>query len=52
MLGTNVLARDRKTEHGAFEDCALEQVALPTTLERIQFRAFAGCGRLVAITLP
>lgn len=52
VLGTNVLARDKETEHGAFEDCALEQVSLSTTLERIQFRAFAKCDRLVAITLP
>lgn len=52
VLGINVLDKDKSSEKGAFEDSALEQVSLPATLERIQFRAFAKCDKLVKITLP
>ena len=52
VLGTNVLDSERQTEHGAFEESALERVVLPSTLERIQFRAFAGCKKLTGVALP
>ena len=37
---------------GVFEDCALEEVRLPSTLWRIEYNAFRGCRRLASIRLP
>ena len=37
---------------GVFEDCALEEVRLPSTLWRIEYNAFRGYRRLASIRLP
>lgn len=38
--------------YGAFEKSALENVELPSTLKRIEFATFSGCGDLKDILLP
>ena len=37
---------------GVFQYSGLEQIYLPSTLERIKFKAFSGCINLKSITLP
>ena len=37
---------------GVFENSALERIRLPSTLKRIERRAFMGCGNLKRVLLP
>lgn len=40
MLGTNEHTNDDDWEYGVFEECALEDIELPRTLKKIDYRAF------------
>ena len=37
---------------GVFEDSAVERVALPSTLKKIEYSAFSGCRNLRDVLLP
>ena len=37
---------------GVFEGSALERVELPSTLKRLGYKVFFGCGRLRSVRLP
>lgn len=52
MLGTNEHTNDDDWEYGVFGECALENIELPSTLKKIECRAFQGCEGLKSIELP
>ena len=52
VLGTDEYPSDRGLYCGVFEGSALESVTLPSTLRRIGYRAFIGCEKLEAVSLP
>lgn len=51
-LGVEEYDDDRDQYVGVFQECALEEVRLPTTLKRIEYRAFADCEELRQVRLP
>ena len=51
-LGTDKHADGGKGWHGVFEGSALENVQLPSTLKRLERRAFKECKSLKSIELP
>ena len=51
-LGTDACANNDEALDGVFQNSALESVTLPSTLRRVEYRAFADCGSLRAIRLP
>ena len=52
MLGTGEYENDGTLLYGVFEESALEDVRLPSTLKKIKFRAFNVCTNLRSIKLP
>lgn len=50
VLGTN--ENDDHTCYGVFQCSAVENVELPSTLQRIEENAFFACTRLQSISLP
>ena len=51
-LGTDELTPEGEHYLGVFEESGLRDVKLPSTLKRIECRAFAECENLTAIELP
>ena len=51
-LGTDEYQSDGSMWSGAFQESALENVRLPSTLKKIEYRTFAGCENLKAIEFP
>ena len=52
VLGTDESQRDGSMWSGAFQESALENVRLPSTLKRIEYGAFMGCESLKTAKLP
>ena len=52
VLGTGEYENDGTLLYGVFEESALEDVRLPSTLKKIKFRAFNVCTDLRSIKLP
>ena len=52
VLGTDEYTDDGKLLYGLFEESSVECVELPSTLKRIEYRAFEDCKNLRHITLP
>ena len=51
-LGTDEYSRSNCMYDGVFDGSALEDVVLPPTLRRIEYRAFAECSNLKRVKLP
>ena len=51
-LGTNEYRENGTMCIGVFQESALESVSLPSTLKRIEYRAFMRCGALREIDFP
>ena len=51
-LGTDEYQEEGKMWCGVFEESALEEVALPSTLRKIEYRAFENCKNLRRVLLP
>ena len=51
-LGTDEYTPNGRPWYGVFQDSALVNVRLPSTLRRIEYYAFQNCRRLKGITLP
>ena len=51
-LGTDEYAADGRPWCGVFQESAVEDVRLPSTLRRIEYYAFQNCRKLKGITLP
>ena len=52
VLGTDEYNDGNGTYEGIFENSALVEVELPSTLKRIEYSAFANCENLRKINLP
>ena len=52
VLGTDEYPGSGELYYGVFEESALENVRLPSTLRRIEYAAFQGCGGLKGVQLP
>ena len=52
MLGTDEYFGDDEQMRGVFEESALENIKLPSTLRRIEYSAFKNCKNLKSIGLP
>ena len=48
----DVLTAEKGELCGAFEDSALEEIVIPSTMQRLHYRTFRGCKRLAEIRLP
>ena len=51
-LGTDEYDDDGTLFYGVFEESALENVWLPSTLKRIEYSVFSDCRNLKNINLP
>ena len=51
MLGTDEYFGDDEPMRGVFEESALENIKLPSTLRRIEYSAFKNCKNLKSIDL-
>ena len=51
-LGTDEYMPDGRRYPGVFQESGLQQVGLPPTLKRVEYRAFMDCERLRAVQLP
>ena len=52
VLGTDEYRPDGKEYSGVFQESGLTRVKLPSTLKRIEYRAFTACESLKYIDLP
>ena len=52
MLGTDEYFGDDEQMCGVFEESALENIKLPSTLRRIEYSVFKSCKNLKSIDLP
>ena len=52
VLGTDEYAESGRAWRGVFERSAVENVALPSTLRKIEYRAFRECKNLKHVKLP
>ena len=52
VLGTDEYLADYEMWNGVFQRSTLESVTLPSTLKRIEYRAFAQCRNLRKVQLP
>ena len=52
VLGTDEYRQDGKEYSGVFQESGLKRVKLPSTLKRIEYRAFTACESLKCIDLP
>ena len=51
-LGTDEYPEKDKVWYGTFEESAVENINLPSTLKRIEYRAFRGCKNLKGLEFP
>ena len=52
MLGTDEYLDDGRMWCGVFQNSALEDIFLPSTLKRIEYNTFQSCKSLRSINLP
>lgn len=52
ILGTDEYTKEDKIQYGVFEESVVEKIAFPSTLRRIEYRAFVGCESLKNIVFP
>lgn len=51
-LGMNEYEKDGRPGRGAFENCGIQKIRLPSTLTRIEYSTFFDCANLKNIQLP
>ena len=51
-LGEDEYPEDGKRYYGVFEDSALKEIVLPSTLRRIEYNTFSCCKNLTKLVLP
>ena len=51
-LGTSERPDDKQWYYGVFQDTAVEEINLPSTLKRIKYSAFQNCKHLKSVALP
>ena len=52
VLGTDEFTLGDKQYLGVFQGSGLRDIVFPSTLKRVEYRTFAGCGNLKAIEFP